>query len=291
MALKRMRGLPWIADLRDPWAWHDHPTYQPNSLSDRIVARMERSLVRNADRVVNVTPAVTQSYAERYPEVPGSKWMTITNGFDLEEFQGLGAVTQAQRFTISYVGGFDFQRSPILLLEAVAALIAEGKVDRDRMTVRFVGRCEYANGQPLAATIHELGLDGVAEIVPMLPRPEALRELLRSHVLLLLSGVQRLSVAAKVYEYLASGRPILAITGEGRAADIVRGAGAGRVVAPDDLQGAKDAVAHWYASYLASGSAPGPARPRLSAEALEYSWERLGRRYAEAIAAAAEPAP
>jgi len=55
------------------------------------------------------------------------------------------------------------------------------------------------------------------------------------------------------------------------------------VVAPDDLKGAKEAILHWYKEYEATdggnaGLATGP-----SDAALEYSWERLGARYAALI--------
>jgi len=287
MVLKRLRHIPWIADLRDPWAWHDLPADTPQLWSDRISTKLELLMIEQADRVVCVAPAVTKTYAEKYPETPAAKWVTISNGFDLDEFRGLGAVKQAERFTISYVGGFDFQRSPLLLLRAIAELIAEGVIDPQKIAVRFVGPCEFANGQPMAAMIQELGLTGIAEVVPLVPRPQALRELLSAHALLLLAGTQRLSVAAKVYEYLAAGRPILAISAEGAAADIIRRAGSGRVVAPDDLQGAKSAVAYWYTNHFAQGSLGTNQKPEISDAALEYSWERLGARYAELIRASA----
>jgi len=246
-------------------------------------ATMEKLMVRHATNIVCVTPAVTRTYMQKYPSSSPDKWVTIPNGFDLDEFDGLGIVTRAERFTISYVGGFDHQRSPDLLLKAIAELIFNGTLDPERIAVRFVGTCECTNGRSTDAVIREFGLSGIAKVVSLLPRPQALRELLASHVLLLLAGDHRLSVAAKVYEYLASGRPILAISNEGSAADIIRRTGAGRVVAPNDLEGAKNAIAHWYGNYLKLGDGMEADKTELSSATREYSWDRLGARYVELI--------
>ena len=283
LVLNRLRRVPWIADLRDPWAWYDLPVDPPELWSDWMNAKLEKLMVRYATRMVCVTPAVTTTYKDKYPDSPPDKWVTIPNGFDLDEFDGLGIVSRAERFTISYVGGFDHQRSPDLLLKAIAELISNGTLDPERIAVRFVGTCEYTNGRHTAALIREFGLSDIANVVSLLPRPQALRELLSAHVLLLLAGDHRLSVAAKVYEYLASGQPILAISNEGSAADIIRRTGAGRVVAPNDLEGAKSAIAHWYGNYLKSGSAIETGKPELSSATREYSWDQLGARYAELI--------
>jgi glycosyltransferase involved in cell wall biosynthesis len=167
------------------------------------------------------------------------------------------------------------------LLQAIAALISDGVIDSQKIAVRFVGPCEITNGRYTATIIEEFGLTGIAEVVHLVPRPQALRELLSAHVLLLLAGDHRLSVAAKVYEYLAAGRPILAISGEGSVADIIHRTAAGRVVAPDDLQGARNAVAYWYGLHL--NGVVTAEEPELSSAALEYSWTRLGARYAELI--------
>jgi glycosyltransferase involved in cell wall biosynthesis len=283
MALKRVCNIAWIADLRDPWAWHDHPPGTHTLWSDRLNTRLEAAVIRSANCVVSVAPGVTREYARRYPAEPAEKWVTITNGFDASEFDGLGHVERAERFTVSYVGSMSFQRSPILLLRALAELIAEGAIDRTRVAVRFMGDCEFVGDRSLASIIADMGLEEVAEVLPLAPRTQALRELLRSHVLLLIAGTQRLCIAAKLFEYLAAGRPILAISGEGATADIVNRLGAGRVVAPDDLRGAKDALLDWYKEFVAAGDCRGALEQDQTDAKLEYDWTRLGPRYSELI--------
>jgi glycosyltransferase involved in cell wall biosynthesis len=283
MALKHVHRIPWIADFRDPWSWHDHD--RPHRLwSDRINAKLEALAIRRADRVVCVSPGVTREYSHRYPLEPPEKWVTITNGFDLEEFRSLGNVGRSERFTITYAGSLAYGRSPIVVLRAIAELIAEGEMEPKRVHIRFLGHCEYVEGRPLATIIQELGLSQVAEVVPLIPRPEVLRELLRSHVLLLIAATQRHSISAKLFEYLAAGRPILAIAVEGASAEILNRLSAGRVVDPDDLVAAKAALRNWYAEFVATGDCRMRTGVTERDAALEFDWSRLGVRYSQLIA-------
>jgi len=229
---------------------------------------------------------MTEKYRKLYPAIPTNKWCTITNGYDLDEFAGLGRVEKSDRFTISYVGGaggYDFSRTPLLVLRAVGELIAENRLDRHKVTFRFVGLDRDTRGNLISGMISENALSGIAEIVGFVPRPDALREIIRASVVVLLGGTQRLSVAAKVYEYLASGTPILAIVEDGDTADIIRRANAGYVVAPNDLTGAKDAIRSLYEKYLQDMQAGARAEPGDPAITDEYNWVKLGKRYAELL--------
>lgn len=283
MALKQAHNIAWIADFRDPWSWRDHPPGTQRLWSDHANGWLESAVIRRADRVVCVAPAVTAEYARRYPSEAGQKWVTITNGFDLEEFRSLGPVERAERFTISFVGSLSFRRSPALVLRAIAELVTEGAIDRKRASIRFVGDCEYVEGRSLVSIIEGLALSEVAEVLPLIPRPQALRELLRSHVLLLIAGSQRLSISAKLYEYLAADRPILAISAPGASADIVERLGVGRVIAPDDLAGAKAAIKDWYTEFIAGRDCRTPLATTQTNAKSEYDWARLGPRYSELI--------
>lgn len=284
LTLKGICGTKWIADFRDPWSWREGLSADiVSTTSERINLALERKVLRSADRVVCVTSTTTDRYRELYPDVSDNKWVTITNGYDLDEFATLGSVEKPDRFTVSYVGSFDFSRTPLLLLRAIGELVLEGKLDRHNITVRFVGPCYHAGGRSVADLIAENGLNGIAEIVGFVPRPEALRETLRANVLVLLGGTQRLSIAAKVYEYIAAGKPILAITEEGATAEIIRRVGQGQVVAPDNVEGAKEAIAFWYGQFLQEQEAAIQKPPSHSSARDEYSWDRLGVRYASLL--------
>ena len=283
LALKKLCGINWIAEFRDPWSCNESSTAEiTNGFSDWINRRLEKMVISCADRIVCVTPAMTERYRKLYPNLPDNKWVTITNGYDLDEFANLGSVEKEECFTISYVGNFFYNRSPHLLLKAVGELIAEGKLDRQKICIRFVGSSQHAGVKPIAEMISENKLEGVVQIVGMVPRYDALKEILRASVLLLV-GTQRLTVAAKTYEYMAAGKPILAIVEEGAEADLIRYSGGGRVVAPNDLAGAKDAIAFWYDEYIQKRQNTEGYQSGSMASSDEFSWARLGPKYVSVL--------
>ena len=120
-----------------------------------------------------------------------------------------------------------------------------------------------------------LGLGDRLELVDYLPRAESLRMQRDSEALLLLvpdaGGRGKGVLSGKVYEYLAAGRPILAVVPpDGAAAELVRETGSGVVVAPDDVDGISDALVELHRRF-ANGGLP-------SVELDPRDEERLSRR-------------
>lgn len=75
------------------------------------------------------------------------------------------------------------------------------------------------------ALIAQYGLTNMVEILPWIPRPLAIEMMARSHVLLLHAEDQPLQIPGKIYDYLGAGSDILAITGDGAIADLLRATG------------------------------------------------------------------
>lgn len=277
--VKAICDVPWVADFRDPWARSEQKTTR-SRIADALDRWMESLVVRHADRVVCVTPAMTEAYRRLYPALPPGKWVTITNGFDAEDFRGLEEVPRAPKFTLSYVGNFFYARSPESLLQAVAEMLRDGLLDRSDLAIRFIGACRYAGGRPVAEMIAARGLAGVAEILDTIPRPQALREMVRSHVLVLLANEQRLQVPGKAYEYLAAGGHTLAIAEEGATAQLIGQVPGSAVCGPADVAGMKRLIGRWYGE-LKGNPRRDPLPPAWEADALRpYEWKDLGRRYA-----------
>ncbi len=276
---KAVCGIPWVADFRDPWASSEQKA-TPSPLAEALDRWMESLVMRHADRVVCVTPAMTEVYRRRYPGLPSAKWVTITNGFDAEDFRGLDEVPRASKFTISYVGNFNYGRSPETLLQAITEMLQEGLLDRQNLAVRFIGSCRYAGGRSVSEMIAARDLEGVAEILDTIPRPEALREMIRSHVHVLLANGQRLQVPGKAYEYIAAGGHTLAITEEGATADLLGRVPGSAVCDAADLGGIKRMIGRWYGEFKRNGRPDRHPRAWDTDALRPYEWKDLGRRYA-----------
>jgi glycosyltransferase involved in cell wall biosynthesis len=136
---------------------------------------------------------------------------------------------------------------------------------------RFVGDFRSSDRE----WAESLGLGDRLQLVDYLPRAEALRLQRDSEALLLLvpeaGGRGRGVLSGKVFEYLAAGRPILAVVPpDGAAAELIRQTGAGAVVAPDDVAGIRSALEDLHARFVNGGLPP--------VELSEEDRERLSRR-------------
>ncbi len=239
-------GVPWVADLRDPWALDEWRTY-PSALHRRLeLRRMERTLSSAAAIVMN-TPEAAAALRRRLPALAQTPVVAIPNGFDAEDFSGPRPRRDDKAFRIVHAGwshvdggrqhrktaglrsalggvtrGLDIlPRSHLYLVEAVERL---GRRD---VEVHLVGQASRGGNRAVRA----LGY---------VPHDRAI-ELIRSADLLFLpmhdlpQGMRSRIVPGKTYEYLASGRPILAAVPEGDTRDLLQRAGTAYLCAPKDV--------------------------------------------------------
>ena len=226
LALQRAWRLPWVADFRDPWAdIHYARSLNRGTAAARLDRWLERQVLERADHVVTVSEPLRASLALVAPRVT-----TIRNGFDPDDFPAPAPPVRRDVFEIAYVG--TLYGSPVVLLDAIAALRQQG--GGERLRLRFVG----AVPPELVTDVAARELADVVEVSRPVSHDDAV-EIMRRAALLLLTIEAGWSYAAgvvpgKTYEYLASGRPILALVPPGDAADIVREMGAGTVATEAD---------------------------------------------------------
>jgi glycosyltransferase involved in cell wall biosynthesis len=261
-AVQRATGARWIADLRDPLVANQHRRDDTAAARARQAAteQVAKLVARSADAVTCVSEAIAA-------EVRGlgarGAVRVISNGCDFDDFAGLEYVP-GKRFRITHTGSFFGKRDPRPFLEAFK------QADLDAVA-RFVGDFRSTDREWAEA----LGLGDRLELVPYAPRGESLRLQRDSEALLLLvpdaGGRGKGVLSGKVYEYLAAGRPILAVVPpDGAAAALVRETGAGVVVAPDDVEGIRAALVDLQARF-ANGALD-------SVELAKRDEERLSRR-------------
>jgi glycosyltransferase involved in cell wall biosynthesis len=271
-AVKRATGAKWIADLRDSIVANPH-----RRVESRLVRAKEatgESFARMVARSADAVTAVTDPIGEELRALGATRVETIPNGCDFEDFAGL-AYEPGPRFRLTHTGSFFGKRSPRPFLEALA------QTDGD-IVARFVGDFraadrEWADG---------LDLGDRLELHDYLPRRRVLELQRDSEALLLLipesGGRGRAVLSAKVFEYIAAERPILAVVPpDGAAAELIRDTGAGVVVAPDDVDGIRDALValegDWRAGKLNGAPLADEVRARLSRRARAEELADLAR--------------
>lgn len=234
--LHERTGIPWIADFRDPWTRAPFYPDRPAPVR-RIDERLEAWTVRTAARTVAVNRGILDDLAARYAPADRSRLVTIPNGFDEADFAAIPRTTR-ERLTIVHSGSLFASRDPAPLREAMAALCETEPGFADGVEVILAGR----NDAAAEAAFTRPPLDRIVRTPGYLPHDESLALLRSAHLLLLLIGVERMNtgmLTGKVFEYLGSGTPILAIAPEGEASDLLRRCRAGFVLDPLDREGAQ----------------------------------------------------
>ncbi len=243
-AVKRATGVKWVADLRDSVVAHPHRhaermLVRAKEQGEHAIARL---VTRSADAIVTVSEAISDEMRERGPR---GRIVTIANGSDFDDFAGLGHTT-SERFRITHAGSFFGKRDPRPFLTALERSGLQDVVARFLGDFRSTDR-EWAEAQ---------GLGDRLELIPYAPRRRSLELQRDSEVLLLLipdaGGRGKGVLSGKVFEYLAAERPILAVVPpDGAAAELIREANAGIVVAPDDVDGMAAALQELHRRWLA----------------------------------------
>jgi glycosyltransferase involved in cell wall biosynthesis len=274
LVIRRLTGIPWVADFRDEWSADAFRADQPRALR-RLAAFVERSITSTASRVV-----VAADYF-RLAGLPQDdpRRVEIVNGADETDFPSPPPRPPRERFVLAHVGTFYGIRDPSPVLRALERLVARGEVDGDRLEVRLVGSLWLDEFSPPAGIR--------VEATGYVEHPRAVAEMCAATVLLLYVPGTSLAPSGKLFEYLASGRPVLCVaSAENLASRLVRELDAGVVVDPGDEAGIEQAILTLWRRWQEDGL---PDQPDVRRRALErYSRQagaaRLARVLEEVVA-------
>ncbi len=206
MKTAKRTGIPWLADFRDPWTKIDfYHLLRLSKRADRKHHKLERMVLQSASQVVTVSP----SWGDLMKELGAQNVHVINNGFDSDDFQFLPVETDKE-FSITHVGSLNADRNPRLFWKVISKICDEHPEIREKLKLRFLGATDYS----VRECLQEYELEKYAEFNNYMPHDEALKITAASAVLLLLLNNTpdvKGRIPGKMYEYLASGRPMLMI--------------------------------------------------------------------------------
>lgn len=225
-SLARRTGLPLVLDYRDEWSisnanWENR---RPGPLSRMVQGKMQTCTVRRAGALLATTRSSANSIqAIRDQAHSKARVAWIYNGFDPDDFppEDASSARPADHYRLAYVGTLFQLTSVAPLVQAVRQLAAAAPRTAARLELVFAGRRTAAQ-QALLAGLEELPCRLVQHAY--LDHDAAL-DLLRSSdgLCVLLSdvpGADRV-MPAKLFEYMASRRYILAIAPRGELWDVL----------------------------------------------------------------------
>jgi len=120
LLVKRVTGVRWVADFRDPWMTGGAKRlYYTCDLSLKMDRWLERNVIQKADIVVTTTDRLCEKLKAEYNNKNPEKYLCITNGFDAEYFSRFKHLGKYEKFTLTYAGSLYFGRSPEPVFQAL----------------------------------------------------------------------------------------------------------------------------------------------------------------------------
>ncbi len=246
--LREKYNIPLVIDYRD--AWIDNPYhFYITPLHKLAHKRMEKKVLRSADRVVVINRRIKELLLNRYNFLEYNDVEILPQGYDPADFDEAKKIRipSSKKMRITYSGTLYRDRTPKYFLEALAKVFQDYPEVRGSIEACFVGNFRDENKK----LMHQLGLDHDVKIVGYLPHIECTSYLLSSDVLWMMvakgTGSDMMSTG-KLFEYLGSGKTILGCVPPGVASTTILEAG-GIVAEPNNVNEIAAAILQCYRRY------------------------------------------
>jgi glycosyltransferase involved in cell wall biosynthesis len=205
-------GPPVVLDYRDHFsACHEMPG---SNFAKFIETKIDRALAQRANSVVTVSAPMTQYYQSWNKSVH-----TVMNGFDPEIIANVKNKVSWKRrdqgtpLKIKYLGMMSPDRVPRNFLSALLRLHNKGLLSSSVLRMEYYGECSILE---IVLKNEFLPLLPIFSFNSSVPYHQALEHMITADYLIFSETSQKHTLSAqgilttKLFEYLASGRPIIA---------------------------------------------------------------------------------
>ena len=244
LKLKEELQLKWFADFRDPWTTIGyHSALKLSSYAEKRHRYLEKKVLTSADAVI-VTSKTTK---EEFQAITSKPIEVITNGYDIEKVE---KQPLDEKFTLAHIGSFLSDRNPKIVWESLQELVSENKRFAGSFQLKLIGKVSQEVLDSIAAhqlEAHCLNLGYVSH-------KEAIGHQRKSQVLLLVeidSAETKSIIPGKVFEYMVSERPIIAIgPKDSDFAEIITATNTGTFFTYTDKEKLKKTLLSYFEAYL-----------------------------------------
>jgi glycosyltransferase involved in cell wall biosynthesis len=235
LGIKDKLKIPWIADFRDPWTGIDYfEQLKLTGWARKMHFNLEKKVLATADQVI----AIGWNLAEELHLKGAKNVVVVTNGFDEKDFnvkEGLNI--NREKFVLSHIGSLNKDRNPEILWKILNKILENNKEFKDKLKINLVGKVDYA----VIDSIKKYNLGDCLVRTEYLPHNEITNQYTKSDILLLLlnntpniKGI----VTGKLFEYIASRKPVLCIgSGSGDASRVINETNSGMAFDFDEMAG------------------------------------------------------
>jgi galactitol-specific phosphotransferase system IIB component len=244
LELKEKLNVKWFADFRDPWTTIGyHKALRLSAYAAKKHKSLEHKVLNAADTII-VTSKTTKTEFQAITNKPIS---VITNGYDIENVE---KQTLDTKFTLAHIGSFLSDRNPKFLWECLVELLQEIPDFKKHLEIKLIG----AVSQEVLDAIGEFNLNDYLNLLGYVSHHEAIAHQKKSQVLLLIeinSEDTKSIIPGKLFEYMVSNRPIIAIGPNGSDfADIIKETNTGVFFDYSEKAKLKSVILDFYNQFL-----------------------------------------
>ena len=269
--LKRKTGLPWIADFRDPWTTIGyHKKLELTKRSSAKHKKLELEVLSSADHIL-VTSTTTKKDFKKITDTPIS---CITNGFDT--IKKSGSVLD-KKFTLAHIGSLLEDRNPKILWQSLKELSDELPDFKKDLNIELTGKVSAS----IISNIESYNLKNNLSLPGYVTHNEAIQRQNSAQLLLLIeidSYDTQAIIPGKLFEYMASGRPIIGIgPRESDVIEILKTTQSGNYFTYTEKEKLKNTIIEYYRAFKGSGIL------NTTADLTAYTRRELTRQLSEII--------
>jgi len=244
LELKQKLNVKWFADFRDPWTTIGyHKALRLSGYAAKKHKELEQKVLNAADKVI-VTSKTTKT---EFQAITNKPITVITNGYDVENVE---KQTLDSKFTLAHIGSFLSDRNPNFLWECLVELLTEIPNFKSHLEIKLIG----AVSQEVLDSIEDFKLKGYLNLLGYVSHHEAISHQKKSQVLLLIeinSEDTKSIIPGKLFEYMVSNRPIIAIGPQGSDfADIIKETNTGVFFDYTEKEKLKSVILDFYNQFL-----------------------------------------
>lgn len=247
MKLKEELNLPWIADFRDPWTGIGyHEKLKLSKYARKRHQQLEAKVMDAADLLLTTSEFTSAAFED----ITSTRVMTITNGYDNAD---LSETNPSDGFTIAHIGSLLTGRDPEILWQVLSELVLEEPGFASELKIVLAG----AVSEDVVLSLAKYQLRSFTKDHGYVDHQKALQLQREARILLLLEKdtvETREIIPGKVFEYMAAGRPVIAMGPDPWAARaILEDSGVGKVFSYRDKNALKSEIRQLYSKYRQGG--------------------------------------